>query len=325
MVLKIGQRSQNFISAYEGVSKRTKEVTLTLAAGTNLSNLSTVRAQGTIEADSDDNWYLDANLCFNADIATGTAFVFSISNIIFDTICKQVGEAYIDNTNYRAGGNITCDTSQDSNSNVVVEWQTSVTGETNKRVYVKLPRVKLASEPLTYTTAAKLESRDPSQYLNEASDTVVGLVGTGAQTFGGVKTFDAGLDLGQGTVLALDSGTYTPAAGSSAGNMTSNSFGAASYLHLGDVVTVSGLVSINPTASPGSATFFDMDLPIDPDSNFTLTSQAAGMAVVQDGNQTNNLFAIYPETGSKKVYFNATSASHTGSKEYMFHFTYRLR
>lgn len=118
-------------------------------------------------------------------------------------------------------------------------------------------------------------------------------------------------------------GTYTPIATnvSNLGTVTPN---VAQYMRVGDVVTVSGTVSVDPTTSGTLTTEFTLSLPVVRVSgNFNATSQAGGSSVSQTGS-TINAFGISSTSGSAVVTFANGTISHSGAVGYPYTFTYRL-
>jgi hypothetical protein len=110
----------------------------------------------------------------------------------------------------------------------------------------------------------------------------------------------------------LASGTYTPTLSNTTNVAASTAF-ACQYMRVGNTVTVSGTVTIDPT-SAGAATLLGISLPIA--SNFTAQEQCAGVAYKSnlDGDQvggaiiadtTNNRaeLALYPIVATLKQYF----------------------
>lgn len=119
------------------------------------------------------------------------------------------------------------------------------------------------------------------------------------------------------TIPILDSGTYTPTR-TNVANVTSSSVTTCQYMRVGSVVTVSGLIDIQPTAV-GSVTQIDLTLPIA--SNFGSSSDAAGTANATG--VASESAGIYAESAGDKarLQFVSTSLSNT---TYAFHFTYRI-
>jgi hypothetical protein len=117
------------------------------------------------------------------------------------------------------------------------------------------------------------------------------------------------------------SGTYTPNLTNTT-NVAASSTGTCQYMRVGNVVTVSGLVDINPTTA-GSNTVLRMTLPIA--STFTSSDRlcAGTAASVTSGTygQSLGIFAYQSATGQAEFRGDPTVAT---SQEYAFSFTYRI-
>ncbi len=115
----------------------------------------------------------------------------------------------------------------------------------------------------------------------------------GAATWSDIQTFasaPAFLATPTGKVTA---GTWTPTGTSVSNNASAPSPGTGFYTRVGDIVTFSVIVSVEPT-SASTATIFDLSLPIA--SSFTTAAQAIGTAA-----------SINPTTfGNGAVFSNAT-------------------
>jgi hypothetical protein len=112
------------------------------------------------------------------------------------------------------------------------------------------------------------------------------------------------------------SGTYTPTI-TSVTNVAANTAAVCQYMRVGNVVTVSGQVTIDPTAAAPTNTEFRMSLPIA--SNFAATRQACGtffgfdLGSTQAGSisasTTNDEFVfryVANDTANRAFQFNAT-------------------
>ncbi len=98
----------------------------------------------------------------------------------------------------------------------------------------------------------------------------------------------------------IASGTYTPVS-SSATNTSNITFYAATWIRVGNVVVVSGLVDVDAVAA--AATSFEATLPIA--SNFTSAIDAAGTA---GADTAENAMRIYASAANDKVVFSGISA-----------------
>lgn len=115
----------------------------------------------------------------------------------------------------------------------------------------------------------------------------------------------------------LDDGTYTPTITNGA-NVAASTPSACQYMRVGDTVTVSGTVAIDPTAD-ATVTKFEMSLPIA--SGISGENQLAGTMVTQT--TTQDYGPIYGNTTSHEAQFDWTTHN-TGNHALYFHFTYRI-
>ena len=114
------------------------------------------------------------------------------------------------------------------------------------------------------------------------------------------------------------SGTYTPTL-VNVSNTDARTAYACQYTRVGDVVTVSGQVDIDPTAAAGTLTRIRISLPIA--SNLSAITQLAGVA--SDGDQNTGSAQIYADTTNHDAVlgFNAKGTANT---TFMFTFTYSV-
>lgn len=112
------------------------------------------------------------------------------------------------------------------------------------------------------------------------------------------------------------SGTYTPTL-TNVTNIDSSTAFACQYMRVGSMVTVSGKVTIDPTAS--SATELGMSLPIA--SNFANEEELAGNA--SDGTANNHPVRIKADATNNRAAF-VFNPSGTGSADYSFVFMYQI-
>lgn len=117
--------------------------------------------------------------------------------------------------------------------------------------------------------------------------------------------------------LAVDtssSGTYTPTF-TNVSNVSANAPQVARWLRVGNVVTVSGMINITPTAA--AATIFRLSLPVA--SAITANSQVVGAGYSLEASPT--ALAVYSDaaTDTAEMQFNATT---TALRAVGFHFTY---
>ncbi len=111
------------------------------------------------------------------------------------------------------------------------------------------------------------------------------------------------------------SGTYLPTL-TNAGNVAASTAYSAQYMRVGDTVTVSGRVDIDPTAGATNSALF-MSLPIA--SNFANANELGGSG---SSLSSESLRIIADATGDR-AQINLTPAS-AANATYSFTFTYRI-
>lgn len=115
----------------------------------------------------------------------------------------------------------------------------------------------------------------------------------------------------------IESGTYTPTITPTA-NITSATPGTWQFLRVGNVVTVSGAVTVETTAGAGTLTTFDFDCPILTD----LVNQGQASGTLWGNTNADTGGQIEPNAGNLAIgKFKATSAA-TG--DIFLHFTYLI-
>ena len=137
------------------------------------------------------------------------------------------------------------------------------------------------------------------------------------QLYGSALHNNAGAVTGT-TNQYVASGTYTPTSSTNS-NQTAVSFGAAQWIRVGNVVTVSGDGSSSVTTA-NIQTLLSISLPIA--SNIGSTGQAAGVACLVKGAASGN--AVGKITGDSAGDFAIVEwwPSATGAQTWSFHFTY---
>lgn len=119
------------------------------------------------------------------------------------------------------------------------------------------------------------------------------------------------------TDIAVDtssSGTYTPTVTNIA-NVASSTPNVAQWMRVGNVVTVSGNLTVTPTAT--GDTQFRLSLPVA--SNFSGTTQCSGGG--GDRTAPYAVLVIYADTTNKQAWLNFT-ASTTAARAIQYHYTY---
>ena len=116
--------------------------------------------------------------------------------------------------------------------------------------------------------------------------------------------------------LVLDAGTYTPTL-TNVTNVDASTAYTCQYMRVGSTVTVSGKVTIDPTAT--SATELGMSLPIA--SNFANEEELAGNA--SDGTANEHPVRIKADATNNRAAFVFTPSGN-GSADYSFMFMYQI-
>jgi hypothetical protein len=137
---------------------------------------------------------------------------------------------------------------------------------------------------------------------------------------GGIKTSRTAVTSPAATDGNVFSGTYTPALTNST-NVASSTASELQYMRVGSVVTVSGLVSITPTAGSDANTVLEMSLPIS--SNFAATTNLGGTGVISSSTGRGVAAAIYADTTTDNAEFNFLSPA-ASAVSMRFTFTYRI-
>lgn len=115
----------------------------------------------------------------------------------------------------------------------------------------------------------------------------------------------------------LEAGVYTPTITNGA-NVTSSSTAACQYLRVGDTVTVSGIVSIDPIID-NTITNFELSLPF----AATLSSEGELAGTMASVTTTVDYGPVFGNSTSHEAQF-AWVTQNTGAHAIAFHFTYRI-
>lgn len=115
-------------------------------------------------------------------------------------------------------------------------------------------------------------------------------------------------------------GTYTPTLTNTT-NVSASASAVAQYYRIGDMVTVSGTVNIDPTSGVGASTLLGISLPIA--SNFSSGTEGGGTAAQGNGTGTGTAAAIGVDTVNKRMSL-AFSCTDTTARDWLYHFTYRI-
>ena len=121
----------------------------------------------------------------------------------------------------------------------------------------------------------------------------------------------------ENTIPALASGTYTPTL-TPISNLDGVTAYACQYQRVGDTVTVSGRLDVDPTALSAS-TVVDISLPV-VGANFTADSQAGGTAAMGGVQQSARIAALVGGTVARLSFFSTD----TNNRPMNFCFMYRI-
>ena len=154
--------------------------------------------------------------------------------------------------------------------------------------------------------------------------------GTGRYNFYAAGTaenyFAGGLTIGRTAVTSpastdgnVFSGTYTPTL-TNGTNVAASTAYECQYMRVGNVVTVSGIIAIDPT-SASTNTDIGVSLPIA--SNFGVARQCAGVGASQDSGTYGQSFAIRADATNDRAQFLLTPTS-TSNVAYVFTMTYQV-
>lgn len=171
--------------------------------------------------------------------------------------------------------------------------------------------MKVKITDINYNFAANYQPLNSKLTAWSAGDT------PSAFTLGIVDSADAAAWRSALGVITLASGTYTPALTNISNIDTSTAF-SCQYLRVGNVVTVSGYVNVDPT-STGVVTILGISLPIA--SNFTTASQCAG-AGASYGSITQN-GAILADTVNDRAELRFLAVD-SANRSTAFTFTYTV-
>jgi hypothetical protein len=149
-----------------------------------------------------------------------------------------------------------------------------------------------------------------------------------ASTPAKVVLTNAGLEISSTAVTSpaatdgnVFSGTYTPTQVSTNTNVDSIAFSASQYMRVGNVVTVSGLIQINPTLA-ATQTVVKFSLPIA--SAFASAFQLGGTGSSSSVGFYGTVNAAFmADTVNDCVEIRLTP-TFTGAVDFRFHFTYRI-
>lgn len=135
---------------------------------------------------------------------------------------------------------------------------------------------------------------------------------------GSVAFLTSGTNIINGTTLNLLGPTYTPTI-TKVTNVSSSVAAQCQYSRVGNTVTVSGMVQIDPT-SASVATEIGISLPIA--SNFTLFTHCSGSAAAKGSVSLSG--AILADTTNDRASLQFINTTDTGNNFWHFHFSYTV-
>jgi hypothetical protein len=174
---------------------------------------------------------------------------------------------------------------------------------------------------VVFAGASGVYSQDNSNFFWDAANIRLGIdIATPAcalDVVGGIQTSRTGVTAPAATDGNVFSGTYTPSLTNTT-NVAASSAGVAQYMRVGNVVTVSGQVDIDPTAA--GDTVMGVSLPVA--SNINAQTNCGGTFAVLSGIVVQG-GSIYGDSANDRVTFRM-AATDTANRAYQYHFTYRV-
>ncbi len=175
------------------------------------------------------------------------------------------------------------------------------------------------------TSAGLVQSADTTGNLNIQSNgsTVVAVTSAGAAVTGTlsasglISATAAGIAVPTSALGTCYSGTYTPTI-TNGTNVDGSTAFECQYMRVGNVVTVSGTVNIDPAAT-GTYTSIGMSLPVA--SNFSAAPQLGGVGCT--GLAAQGVFGILADTTNDRAQFDGSFTS-APNQALRFSFTYQV-
>jgi hypothetical protein len=172
---------------------------------------------------------------------------------------------------------------------------------------------------VVFAGASGVYSQDNSNFFWDAANVRLG-IDTATPTctldvMGGIQTSRTGVTTPATTDGNVFSGTYTPSL-TNVTNVAASTATICQYMRVGNVITVSGQVSVDPTATGN--TEFRMSLPVA--SNFASTRQVGGTFFGQDTGSTQTGVILASSTNDQFIFRYV--ANDTANRILQFHVTY---
>jgi len=231
MTIQVGKRAGNAIVPINNVTKKTKVVTESTFSIT-ATDWTTAYARVWCEADSNGVYKLfgTAEGDFSSPV-TASNFTL-ITNVTFGNFGVAGQTCQVD---IRDAGGVGCSDELEvvrclKNSTGIFIDVTSVTDVSS--VTINFGGVTLASKPSWFDENAE-NLADVSAYIPPASDSEAGIVTTGAQSLGGLKSFPNGINVTSTAGSFYEEDTFTPYLEGTAGGSVA---GTGTYVRIGDLV-----------------------------------------------------------------------------------------
>ncbi len=212
---------------------------------------------------------------------------------------------------------LTADISVDINADMDISAKNIITDTTTGTKIGTATSQKLAffnSTPIIQPGATTDLGTVLSDLGLRAAGTAYPITTTAAVSVGALTA--TSIDTGQGAVELYPSGTYTPTL-TNVANIDASTAYVCQYMRVGNVVTVSGQVSIDPTTA---ATFTQLELSLPVASNFANAYELSGTAVSIVG---LNSCSVYASIANDRAVIGFITNSVT-NQGYTFSFTYLI-
>lgn len=212
----------------------------------------------------------------------------------------------------RATGNSTFIKSEDATTGYSNLWQTTTTSAFGV-ASDGTDSMTLALSPTTFQATGSANGTqitlEDSSYLFSLGDVVLR---------GNALHNNTDVSQGNATQQDVRSGTYTPTL-TGVANVDGTTAYEAQWNRVGNVVTVSGKIGIDPTAN-NTSTRVRISLPVA--SNFATEQQCAGTGSNVDSTITAHSARVIADTTNNEAEFGYYETHGTGSEDLTFHFTY---
>jgi len=258
------------------------------------------------------NWNAEHNLTANANSLLGTVTAGSVTEIS----CTSAGRDLLDDADAAAQRATLAAAGTGVTNTFTANQIVSVTDNTNAALRItqlgtgEAFRVEDSTNPDSTPFVIK---SDGTVGVGDASPTCA------LDVTGGIKTSRTAVTSPATTDGNIFSGTYTPT-GTASTNITAVTTFASQYMRVGNVVTVSGYVSVTTTSASGTFSVFTLTLPIA--SSLASVRACSGTAVSVSSTASRSTYAqVYGVTATDEVGFNF-NCNYAGVNAFYYHFTY---